>query len=419
MSEQEPTRRGLGPLYAGSFLGNFDRIVITPLLLPIAHGLHVGVAAATTSLTVYLLMFGLMQPVHGLLSDTVGRVRVMRWALLGLGAADLLAALAPNLGLLIAGRAVAGAAAAALMPVAVAYVGDRVPVQRRQRTVASLLAAGAVGTAGATVAAGVLTHVWSWRGAILLVAVLAPVLAVVFGRLPEASAPAPAPGAGGARAAGSGWADRLRRVAGIRWFRFLLALAFIEGAAMLGFFNFFNTALQSHGKSVLTAGLVTGSYGLAAVAGGLAVRTLALRLSSAALWGAGATLLLAGYLSCALSATMPGVLLGSVLAGLAFALVQSIVQTWATEVAQPADRGIATSMVACAVFTGAALSTWAVGGLASRDRFGLLFVIAAAVTVPVAVLGPIARARFTGAARTPAPAGAAGPLQPANQSSTN
>ncbi|MFI9810031.1 MFS transporter [Streptomyces sp. NPDC052301] len=403
--------KSLNVLYVGSFLGNFDRIVITPLLLPAAKGLHVSVGSVTAALTAYLLLFGVMQPVHGLISDTVGRVRVMQGALLGMCVADLVSGLAPSLWVLILGRALAGASAAALLPVAVAYVGDRVPFAQRQRTVATVLAAGAVGTAGATVVAGVVTHLWSWRGAILLVAVAAPVLAVVTGWLPEASVPA----VGATSVAG-----RIRRVFAIGWFRFLVVFALVEGAAMLGFFNFFNAALQSGGKSVLLAGLVTGSYGLAAVVGGVAVRMAGRRVSAAALFGTGGAVLFLGYVACALSRSMAGVLVGSVGAGLAFALAQSIVQTWATEVAEPEDRGVATSLVACAVFTGAAVSTYLVSGLANKTHFGLLFTVAALVTAPVAIVGPVARARFsTALARQRAASGKADSPLPAGRNEGN
>ncbi|MFJ5546427.1 MFS transporter [Streptomyces sp. NPDC093225] len=384
-SRQAAENRHLRLLYYGSFLGNFDRIVITPLLLPAAEGLHVSVGSVTAALTAYLLLFGVMQPVHGLISDVFGRVRVMRWALAGICVADLLSALAPNLGLLVLGRALAGASAAALLPVMVAYVGDRLPFERRQRTVATVLAAGAVGTAGATVVAGVFTHLWSWRAAILLVAVAAPVLALAFGRIPEASVPAPA---------GTRVADRLRMVFRVGWFRFLVVFALFEGAAMLGFFNFFNAALQVGGHSIVDAGIVTGSYGLAAVAGGIAVRTFGDRVPAATHFAVGGALLFLGYLVCVPAQSMATVLVGSVLSGLAFALVQSIVQTWGTQVAPSQVRGIATSLVASAVYTGAALSTYLVSGLADEHSFGPLFAIAAAVTLPVALVGPVARARF-------------------------
>lgn len=378
-----PGSEKLGTLYAASFLANFDRMVILPLLLPAAASLRAGLGTVTLALTAYLLLFGVMQPVYGILSDLLGRIRVMRMALLGLCVADLIAAFAPNAAVLVAGRALAGACAAALMPVVIAYVGDRVPFERRQRTVATVLSVAAVGVAVATVVAGVLTHLLSWRAPIALAALGAPVIALLLRRQPE-----------GVRrtANGARLPSRFASVFGRGWFRFLLVLALFEGAAMQGFFNFFAPALQAHGNSIVTTGLVTASYGLAVILGSRLIRRAG--MSAAVMFGVGGGLLCAGYLTAAPAQTVTTILAASVLAGLAYALVQSTVQTWATEVAAPAVRGLATSLVACAVFTGAAAGSAVVGGLAAARLYTPLFLIAAILTVPVAVVGAIGRARF-------------------------
>jgi predicted MFS family arabinose efflux permease len=385
----------LAILCTGFFLIDFDLVVINPLLLPISHDFETGLGTTTFALTGYLLLFGIMQPVHGIVSDAIGRVRVLRIALLGLAAGNILAAVAPDLGALIAGRAVAGAFGAAIIPVTMAYVGDRIAVEHRQRTMATLMSASALGAAAATICAGVLTDLLNWRPALLLVAVAAPVLAVLYGRLPE-SAPrwADQPGA----------ASRIQRVVGTGWLRFLIAFSFVEGAAMVGFFNFFNAALQVHSKSIVIAGLVTSTYGLAAVAGGVAVRVLDTRLSGAAMFGGGMLLLLAGYLIAAASQSIGAILLASVLSGAALAIAQSALQAWVLAATPAEVRGTAASLVACSVFTGAAVSTAAVGGLAGSGEFGSLFAVAAAVTAVVAITGTLARARFV---RTPEPMAAA------------
>src|SRR5215210_2137110 len=98
-----------------------------------------------------------MQPVWGMLSDRLGRVRgvrVMRLALLAGLVPGLLSALAPNLAVLILGRALAGALFAAVIPSALVYIGDAVPISGRQKALADQLAASAIATAIATAAAG-------------------------------------------------------------------------------------------------------------------------------------------------------------------------------------------------------------------------------------------------------------------------
>jgi predicted MFS family arabinose efflux permease len=375
----------LGILCTGFFLIDFDLVVINPLLLPVSQHFSVSLGSATLALTAYLLLFGIMQPVHGIVSDAIGRVRVLRIALVGLSAGNLLAGFAPSLALLVTGRAIAGAFGAAIIPVTMAYVGDRVAMQHRQRTMATLMSCSALGAAAATIAAGVLTELLNWRPAVLMVAVAAPLLALLYGRLPEV-----VPSRDGQPDARS----RIRQVLNTGWLRFLIGFTFVEGAAMVGFFNFFNAALQVHGKSILVAGLVTSTYGLAAVAGGIGVRVFDTRLSGTAMLGAGVAMLAVGYLVAAVSQSILAILMASVLAGLALAVGQSALQAWVLEATPPEVRGTAASLVACAVFTGAAVSTGAVGGLASEGRFGLLFSIAVIAAGSVAIVGTLARARF-------------------------
>ncbi|MDH2428023.1 MFS transporter [Sphaerisporangium sp. TRM90804] len=413
MSQRTREKSSLGTVYAGWFLIDVDLILITPLLVPVAAHFGAGLGTVTLALTAYLLLFGVMQPVYGILSDAIGRVRVMRIGLAGLFAGNLLAALAPNVGTLIAGRAVAGAFAAALVPVTVAYVGDRVPMERRRRAMAVLMSISALGVGAGTVSAGVLTDLLSWRAAILLVSVSAAVLAVLYGRLPETLTP---------RAGRPMALDRVRSVFDGGWFRFLTVFALVEGAAMVGFYNFFSAALQADGNSVWLTGVVTGSYGLGAVGGGVLMRFLDARVPAAALFGGGCALLFAGYLVPALSQSVPGLLAASLLSGAALAVAQSTLQAWVIEAAAPEVRGTAASLVASAVFTGAAIATAAVGGLAAAGEFGLLFGIAAAVTLPVLVVGVFARVRFDRARRpSPSPPDEPGPpapseLEPSNQS---
>ncbi|MEU5434614.1 MFS transporter [Streptomyces sp. NPDC020719] len=372
-------------LCGGFFLLDFDLVVINPVLVPVSKDFGVGLGTVAFALTGYLAMVGIMQPVHGSVSDRVGRVRVLRTALLGLGVADLGAALAPNVALLIVGRAIAGGFAAALIPVTVAYVGDHIPMERRQRTMAALMSSSAVGAASATVVAGILTDLLDWRSPLLIPAVAAPLLAVVYARLPEAPR---------VREAGPSARERFAQVLGDGWFRFFIPFTFIEGAAMMGLFNFFNAALQKHGSSVLMSGLVTSAYGVAAIGGSVVVRAVDARATGAGMFGWGTGLLFTGYLTAALTQSVAGILIASALAGLALAVGQSALQAWILEAAAPEVRGSATALIACSVFTGAAISTAAVGPLAGRGDFGLLFAIAATATVPVSIVGTLARMRF-------------------------
>ena len=70
----------------------------------------------------------------------------MRLTLFGATLAGVISALAPNLGVLVAARALAGGLFAAVIPAALVYVGDTVGMDSRQKALADLMAASAVGT---------------------------------------------------------------------------------------------------------------------------------------------------------------------------------------------------------------------------------------------------------------------------------
>jgi len=126
-----------------------------------------------------------------------------------------------------------------------------------------------------------------------------------------------------------------------------------------------------------------------------AVAVQAAVVVQAALVAAGGLMLIAGFAAAALDPAIPGVLAASVLAGGAYAFMHSTLQSWATDVA-PGARGTAAALFVTAYQLGAAGGVAAVAGLAGSQRYAAIFWVAAAVAVPVAVLGTIARARYPG-----------------------
>ncbi len=371
--------------YIGPFITMFDRGVIGPLLVAIALDFRVPLATAAMVATVYYIFYGGMQLVYGILSDRLGRVRVMRISLAGAAAAGVLSTIAPTLGTLVLARGAAGGLTAAILPASIVYIGDALPFRLRQRVVADLLATAAIGSASAALVAGVVARYASWRLAFLIPAIVAAILFFGYRRLPES------------RAAGTGGGPlaQLGVVARKPWAIFLIGLAFVEGIALQGLFTFLAPALQARGFSAAVAGLIVAGYGLSVLVGTRIVKQIALRVPASALVAAGGLMLIAGFAAAALDPAIPGVLAASVLAGGAYAFMHSTLQSWATDVA-PGARGTAAALFVTAYQLGAAGGVAAVAGLAGSQRYAAIFWVAAAVAVPVAVLGTIARARYPG-----------------------
>jgi predicted MFS family arabinose efflux permease len=179
------------------------------------------------------------------------------------------------------------------------------------------------------------------------------------------------------------------------WAVVVLLLAVLNGAVMFGFVTYLAPALEANGQSPAIAGVVVASYGLSVLFCTRVFAYVARRLPAALILAGGAAMLMIGYLIAGATQSVAAILAASVLAGGAYAFMQSTFQTWATDVV-PEARGTATSLFATAIFAGAALATSGVAGLASANRYSSLFVVAALVTLPVLIVGSLARWRYPG-----------------------
>jgi predicted MFS family arabinose efflux permease len=362
-----------------------DRFAVAPLLIPMAATYHVSLAAVSGVASLYYLAYGLLPTAYGVLADRFGRVRVIRAALLGTAVADVLSALSPNLTALLVARFITGGIACGVMPTTLVYLGDRFAFTVRQQAITNVLVFVALGTAAGTLGAGLTAHVLTWRVFFLIPGAIALGVAIALRRTPESLVTQSSQ-------------NPLRQVAGVLrhgWAVFLLAVSFLVGAVMFGFVTYLAPALEAGGQSPAIAGVVVASYGLSVLIATRAFRFVARRTPVALILAGGAAMLLIGYLVAAGSQTVPAILVASVLAGGAYAFMQSTFQTWATDVV-PEARGTAAALFATAIFGGAALATTAVAGLASNHRYGNLFLIAAAITLPVLVIGTIGRWRYPG-----------------------
>jgi predicted MFS family arabinose efflux permease len=383
----EESRGGLRLLQLAAFFSSFDRFVVAPMLVTIAAALGASLAEVAATASLYYLLYGGMQPVWGMLSDRLGRVRVMRLTLFGAAVAGVLSAAAPNLAVLVAARALAGGLFAAVIPASLVYVGDSVGIDSRQKALADLMAASAVGTALATVVGGLAAYLDAWRLAFAAPALAGVALAVLLARLPEPK---------GFDAEGrEGPLVQIGRVLGRPWAMVVVGIALVEGAVILGCLTFLAPSLESVGFSPAVAGLVVGLYGLAVLGWTQAVKLVANRLGAWALIFIGGGMLALGCASAAGGQSLASVSAAAVLIGGGFAFMHSTLQTWATEVV-PEARATVVSLFAAALFAGSGVSTTVAAPLAEAGSFDLLFALAAVVAIPLALFAGLARRRYSG-----------------------
>lgn len=370
-----------------AFVSSFDRFAISPLVVLVAHDLGATLAEALTIASAYFLAYGISQPVWGVLSDRLGRVRLMKATLLAAAVAGMVATFAPNLTILVIARALSGAFYGAVVPTSMTYVGDTVAEAHRQPALTDLMAAIAVGTASATALAGVLAHFADWRIVFAIPAVLAIVCALGLRRLPEP----PREEQGGVLAA-------IRAAITHRWVLIVITLAFIEGAIVLGVLTLLAPALQSQGIGAAIAGLATAAYGVGVIITTRMVKALSRRLSMPRLIAIGgtATVIAFGLLTIHLSTLT--VIIAALLLGTTWSFQHSSLQTWATGVL-PQARGTVVSLFAGFLFAGSALGTAVGGSLGEDNRWTLLFAITGIVALALTLIIVFSRRVYDGPQR--------------------
>jgi len=378
-----PTRGSLRLLQGTTFVSTLDRFAMPPMLIVMAGALGVPLAAMVQTASIYFLTYGLMQPVWGLVSDRLGRVRTLRITLLLAACASAASAATSTVTQLGITRGLAGACFSAAIPASLIYVGDTVPTARRQSEVANLMTGVAIGTALASVGAAALAQAASWRITFGVSAGFALVLVLLLGRLPEPVIERPA----------ENLFAPIGRVLRSRGTLLVLALAFVEGGVLLGTLTLLPSAVESTGVGATLAGAVVAVYGLAVLIFARIAGWMSRRWPTWRLIAVGAVAAVAG---CALAAwsQRPAVAVAvAVLIGLAWAAMHSSLQTWATQVL-PSARAAVVSLFAGCLFAGSAVSSALVAGPADAGHFSVAFGGLAIACVPLGIVATAGRARW-------------------------
>ncbi len=139
-----------------------DQTILATALPTIASDLGT-LADVSWVVSAYVVASAATIPVWGKLGDRLGRKRVLEASLALFLAASALCGLADSLTMLVAARAVQGAAAGGLMTLAMAAVGDLVSPRERARYQGYIAAVFALATVAGPLAGGLLTEQVSWR----------------------------------------------------------------------------------------------------------------------------------------------------------------------------------------------------------------------------------------------------------------
>jgi predicted MFS family arabinose efflux permease len=385
----DPTTRLILVLGLGAGASSLAGRALDPLVGVI--GAEFSVAAATVALlgTAFALPYAIVQPVLGPVGDAIGKERVIRACLVVLALALAACAAAPDLGTLAELRVDSGGAAGGVFPLAIAIIGDRVPLERRQVALSRLLVAGLTGSVAGGALAAAVAPLIGWRGVMVVCAVAA--LAGLFVLRNGERAPA-------ARRLDLG--ETMRRYAAIFALpaaRSLYIAVFIEGALIYGIFPFLAPLFEERGLAglgggVAEAGLAVAFYALGGFVFAALAPMLLGRMGQARMMVLGGVLSALGLTTLAFAPAAWIAITSCLVLGLGFYMIHSSIQTRVTEVA-PKARGTAVALHAFSFFFGQSLGPVVIGlGWATMGPAPALLCSAIGILLLAAWLAPRGRA---------------------------
>jgi predicted MFS family arabinose efflux permease len=178
-----PHERLLRLLAAATFVIFFQAYMVAPIIPRLASVLASSPERVGLAIPAYLIPYGFATLVYGVLSDRIGRGRIMLASLSAFIVLTALTATARTADQLTAWRFATGLGASAVVPLALALIGRLFPFDQRGRALGWLFGAMAGGMAFGSTFGAILEPVLGWRGLFLAVSVIALVLlALLFRR---------------------------------------------------------------------------------------------------------------------------------------------------------------------------------------------------------------------------------------------
>jgi len=247
--------------------------VADSILPQIASDLGVTIGAASTIVSAYAIMHGSMQLVIGPLGDRFGKYLTVAVACGLSSILVMLCGFAQSLSGLTLARLASGAAAAWIIPLGMAYIGDVVPYERRQHVIGRYLTGQISGQIFGQAAGGIIGDWLGWRSVFFLLAAVFALAAVALFRelainpltrfLPRADARS------------RGFVADYSAVLSNPWARIVLLAVFLEAALMFGAFAYVGADLHARfGLSFTLVGALVGTFGIGGLIYAVTVKSL-------------------------------------------------------------------------------------------------------------------------------------------------
>lgn len=384
MGQPQAERNSLRVMGLAGFASMASMRMCDPMLVVLGQEFHITTGEASQVVSVFAVSYGLSQLLYGPLGDRFGKLRVIFLAVLACALFSAITSQVSNFEVLVVLRGFMGAAAAGIIPLSMAWIGDQVAYDRRQETLAKLMGYTVTGMMVGLWFGGFAAEHLGWRTALAVVSCVFALAAGLLWRKLRHTSPVPAsaepPTFSMASYFANTWAMlRLPRV------RQVLAVTAVEGALVFGAMSFVPTHLhQQFDLSVLVAGSVMMLYGV----GGLLYSQLARRWlvwlgGERGLVRTGAASIVLGMVLLAWAQQPVWGMLACLATGFGFYMLHNTLQVQATQMA-PASRGTAVTLFACWLFFGQSSGVVIMAESVDRGWLPYAFTVAAC---GVALLG--------------------------------
>ncbi len=356
--------RTLFPLSAAAFCSAATVRVADPLIPQISEEFAVPVSDAAIIATAFTLSYGLFQIVYGRFGDRVGKVTVIALAAFVSGLGAIASAFAEGLPVLALLRFAGGCTAGAIIPLAIAHVGDVTSYEQRQEVLARFLSGQVLGIVMGQALGGIIGEHIGWRGVFLVFGALFLVTAVLLW-VELAS--------GHVRQVRSHAAGKLIHqywgLLKLPKVRLVIGAVFLEGLLFFGAFTFVGAYLRRrYGLSLDAIGLILAFFGAGALTYIIFARHFIRRLGEHGMVLSGGAIMAAAFVVIGFAPPIWLLVILLAASGMGFYLMHNTLQTNGTQMA-PHARGLGMSLFATCLFVGQAIGVTLAGWLVERVGF--------------------------------------------------
>jgi len=341
---------------------------VDPVIPQIAHGLAITPTTAALLTTGFTLPYALVQPLLGALADMLSKTRLMAICMLLLGLTSLASAFMPDFEMLMAMRVIGGISGGGVFPVALAIIGDQVPVRERQVAIGRILFATMSGNLLGASGAGVVGDLIGWRGVFVatgLIDLIALVVAYPGLRCVKEMT---------GRFDLSTFVPNYRAVFSNPLAKYCFGTVLLESLFLFGVFPYMAVMLRGEGvTSAAIAGIVIAGFGIGGVAYTLVVSWLLTHIGEKRLMAGGGMVMAATLVAIALRMPWPTEFVNFIAMGFGFYMLHGCIQVYVTELA-PTARASATAAHSSFFFLGQATGP-VVYGLGLSHGIGIIPVL--------------------------------------------